>query len=88
MSARVTDNGPTIVRNKFKSAGYPMRFVNSVIHELTIAQTNEGIEFVILSWLFEVKKKIVLVKIIYCFENENSTKQCIKKVCKIYKRYA
>ena len=76
MSARVTDNGPPIVRNKFKSAGY----VNSVIHEFTIAQTNEDIEFGILSWLFEVKKKIVLVEILYCFENENSTKQCIKKV--------
>ena len=29
------------IRNKFKSAGYPMRFVNSVIHEFTTAQTNE-----------------------------------------------
>ena len=33
------------MRNKFKSAGYPMRFLNSVIHEFTTAQTNNEIEF-------------------------------------------
>ena len=40
-------NEVTLIRNKFKSAGYPMRFVNSVIHEFTTAQTIEDIEFII-----------------------------------------
>ena len=34
-------NEVTLIRNKLKSAGYPMRFVNSVTHEFTIAQINE-----------------------------------------------
>ena len=56
-----------------------MHFVNSVIHEFTTAQTNEDIEFIIPPWLFEVKKKIVLVEIPYCLKNESSSKQFIKK---------
>ena len=39
-----------------------MRFVNSITHEFTIAQTNEDNEFTIPPWLLEVKKKIVLVE--------------------------
>ena len=68
-----------MIRSKFKSAGYPTRFVNSVINEFTIAQINEYIELIILPWLFEVKKKIVLVEILYCLKNEGSPKQFIKK---------
>ena len=56
-------NEVALIRNKFNTAGYPMRFVNSVIHEFTTAQTNEDIEFIIPPWLFEVKKKTVLVEI-------------------------
>ena len=37
----------TLIRNKFKLAGYPMRFVNSVIREVTTAQANEGNELII-----------------------------------------
>ena len=56
-----------------------MRFVNSIIHEFTTVQTNEDIEFIIPPWLFEVKKKIVLVEVPYCLKNESSSKQFIKK---------
>ena len=56
-----------------------MRFANSVIHEFPTSQTNEGIEFIIPRWFFEVKKKIVLVEIPYCLKNENSSKQFMKK---------
>ena len=71
-------NEVTLIRNKFKAAGYPMRFVNSVIHESTATQTNEDTEFIIPPWLFEVKKKIVLVEIPY-MKSESSFKQFIKK---------
>ena len=57
----------------------PIRFVNSVIHEFTTAQINEDNEFIIPPWLFENKKKIVLVEITYCLKNESSSKQFIKK---------
>ena len=71
-------NKVTLIRNKFKSAGYPMRFVNSVIHEFTRAQRNEDNEFIISPWLFEVKKKIVFVGIPYRLKNKSSSKQFIK----------
>ena len=45
-------NEVTLIRNKFKSADYPMRFVNSVIHEFTTDQTNEDNEFIIPPCLF------------------------------------
>ena len=57
-----------------------MCFVNSVIHEFTTTQTNEGIEFIIPPWLFKVKKKIVLVEIPYCLKNESSSKQLLKNL--------
>ena len=40
-------NEVTLIRNKFKSAGYPMHFGNSIIHEFTTAKTNEANEFII-----------------------------------------
>ena len=52
-----------MITNKFKSGGYPVRFVNSVIHEFTTTQANEDIEF-ITPWLFKVKKKMVLLEIV------------------------
>ena len=72
-------NEVTLILNKFKSAGYSMPFVNSAIHEFTTTQTNRDIEFIITTWLFEVKKKIVFAEIPYCYKNENSSKQSIKK---------
>ena len=51
-----------------------MCFVNSVIRTVTIAQANNDIEFIIPSWLFEVKKKIVLAGIPYCLKNKSSSK--------------
>ena len=54
-----------------------MRFVNSVRHRFTTPQTNEDNEFIIPPWLFEVKKKIVLVEILYCLKDESSSKQFI-----------
>ena len=56
-----------------------MRFINSVIHEFTTAQTNEDNEFIIPPWLFEVKKNIVPVEIPYRLKNDSSSKQFIKK---------
>ena len=51
-------NEVTLIRNKFKSASYPMHFVNNLMHEFTTTQTNEGNEFIIPPWLFEGQNKI------------------------------
>ena len=55
-------NEVTLIKNKLKSANYPMRFVNSITHEFTIAQTSKDNEFTIPPWLLEVRKKIVLLE--------------------------
>ena len=63
-------NEVTLIRNKFKLTGYPMPFVNSMIHEFTTTQTNRDNGFIIPPWLFEVQKKTVLLEIPYCLKNE------------------
>ena len=40
-------NEVTLIKNKFKSAGYPMHFINTVIHQFTTVQTNENNEFIL-----------------------------------------
>ena len=56
-----------------------MSFVNIVIHEFITAQKNEVSESIIPPWPFEVMKKVVLLEIRYCCENESSSKHVIKK---------
>ena len=49
----------TVIRNEFKSAGYPKRFVNSIIWEFNAVTENEESNFIIPPCLFEVKKKAI-----------------------------
>ena len=69
----------TVTRNKFESAGYPKRFVNSIIREFNAVKENEESDLIIPPWLFEEKKKVVLVEILLCLKNEISSKHFIKK---------
>ena len=50
----------------------------SVLYELTTAQTNEDIEFIVPPWPLEVKKKIVLVEIPYYLKNATFSNFCYK----------
>ena len=45
-----------------------MRFVNSIIHDFTTAQTNEDNEFFMPPWVIEIKKKIVSCRNALLFE--------------------
>ena len=47
-------NEVTLISNKFKSVGYHMHFINSVIREFTTAEANEEKEFIISPWIFKV----------------------------------
>ena len=72
----------TVIRNKFESAGYPKRFVNSIIPEfnaVNVVKENNESDFIIPPWLFEEKKKVVLLEIPFCLKNEISSKYFIKK---------
>ena len=42
----------TVIRNKFESAGYPKRFVNSIIQEFTAVKENDESDFIIPHWPF------------------------------------
>ena len=66
-------------KNKFKLAGHPKRFVNTVIWEFTWAKANEENKFIILLSFFKIKMKIVVVGWHDCLKNGNSPKQFIKK---------
>ena len=73
----------TVIRNKFESAGYPKRFVNSIIREFNAVKENDESDFIIPPWLFEEKKKIVLVEIPFCLKNEILSKHFINKFDKL-----
>ena len=68
-----------LIKYNFKLAGYPMRFLNSVIHEFTTGLANEDKKRIIPHWFFEVKTKIFFVEITYCLKNESLSKQFVKK---------
>ena len=69
----------TVVRNKFESAGYPKRFVNSIIREFNAVKENDECDFIIPPWLFEEKKKVILVEILFCLKDEISSKHFVNK---------
>ena len=66
------------IRRKFSSAGYPMRFVNSVINDFESKEYDPKIP----NYLFNdfESKPIVLIDIPYCNENERASKQLLKKL--------
>ena len=66
------------IRSKFSSAGYPMRFVNSVINDFE----NKEHDPMIPNYLFNdfESKPIVLIDIPFCNENEKVSKQLLKKL--------
>ena len=66
------------IRHKFSSAGYPMRFVNSVINDFE----SKGYDPMIPNYLFNdsESKSIALIDISFCNENERASKQLLKKL--------
>ena len=70
------DSELNVIRQKFKRAGYPIRFTDSVIRQF-VEKDNE--ETMIPSYLFEIPKNFVSVNIPYCEKNENISKNFIKK---------
>ena len=66
------------IRSKFTSAGYPMRFVNSVRNDFESKEHDPMIP----NYLFKdiESKHIVLIDIPFCNENERVSKQLLKKL--------
>ena len=66
----------TSVRKKFLKTDYSIKFIHSVINEFR----NEY-EKIVMKYhkLFKEEKRIVMVEILYCEENEIKTKNFLKK---------
>ena len=77
-SWRISYHEKSQIRSKFSSAGYPMRFVNSVIND----SENKEHEPMIPNYLFNdfESKPIALIDIPFCNESKRVSKQLLKKL--------
>ena len=66
------------IKAKYNKAGYPRRFIESVIRDfITPLDKNES--FIIPPNMFTVNKPFLLLEIPYCEQNEIASKRFIKK---------
>ena len=65
------------IRKKYLKAGYPYRFINSVIDDF---QKKKEEEHIIPPWLFEEKSFIVSINIPYCLKNENEIGKMLERL--------
>ena len=66
-----------VIRDKFKNAGFPLRFTESVIKDF---ETKLSDDRLIPKFLFEEKKKFVLIELPFCESNESLSKRFIYKL--------
>ena len=74
----------TLIRDKYKTAGYPTKFTESVIRQfkqrLTSNENDDEDEMIIPQFLFEEPKKFKLIEIPFCGENERLVKRFLNKL--------
>lgn len=66
-----------IIRDKFQKAGYPTRFTESVINDF---ETKISDERIIPEFLFEEKRKFILIEVPFSDANEQLSKRFIDKL--------
>lgn len=70
----------TLIFEKFLKAGYPRRFIHSVVNDFKRSiNKNKDDEMIIPPGFFEEKKPFLLIELPYCEENELKAKHFIKK---------
>ena len=76
------NNEKEIIRQKYHLAGFPTRFVDSVIHQFHQKLLGEQVEYelIISEFLFAELKKFILVEIPYCVSIENTVKRFLDKL--------
>ena len=65
------------IKQKFLNADYPYRFINSVINNFQDKSDGTG-DYIIPPGFFDIPKKVVLVDMPYCPENEEFSKRFMK----------
>ena len=75
------ENEKSLIKEKYLSAGYPIRFIESVIQQFgeKLLNKEEENELIIPEFLFNEPKKRLLLEIPFCEENEIIVKQFQKK---------
>ena len=66
------------IKAKYNKAGYPRRFIESVIRDF-ITRLEKHESFIMPPNMFEVKKLFLLLEIPYCEQNKIASKRFIKK---------
>ena len=71
-----------IIKTKYQKAGYPPKFINSVIAQFNDREKErkEQDEMIIPEMLFEERKPLLLIQLPYCQKNEEASKLFIKKL--------
>ena len=70
------------IRQKCLNADYPLRFINSVIKQLSDKLSEKSIEeddYILPPDFFEIKEQVILIAVPYCKKNETSSKRFLKK---------
>ncbi len=67
------------IRNKFINAGFPPRFIESVIEQYEKKLSNED-DLIIPEFLFKDPKKFILIELPYCEKNEELSKRFLQKL--------
>ena len=78
---RITTNWKTeveLIKNKFIKAGYPRKFVESVINNYDNPRTDDST--IIPTHWFDDPRKTVLIRLPYCRQNEKESSTFIKKL--------
>ena len=66
-----------VIKPKSRNADYPSKFLNSVINWFLTPKNDDS--FIIVLDLFGESKPFLLVELMYCKENENTSKHFTKK---------
>ena len=76
------DEEISLIKEKFMKAGYPLRFINSVVNEFQKGKECGDKSFIILTSLFEIAKPLKFVEIPYRELNETESKHFLNKFYK------
>ena len=76
------NNEKVAIVNKFEKAGYPTRFISSVIKQFEerLEPTNVENELIIPEFFFQEIKRRIIIEIPFCVKNEIATKRFITKL--------
>ena len=80
-----------IIRDRFLTAKYPLKFINSVVknfrEKMNNKQENQNHnqsvnedDFIIPPFLFELPRKVVYIELPFCFKNEKNSKKKIHQI--------